>query len=325
MSAAGTTPGARPGSGAPPSSAKTPPAKAPRPAWVKWVVIALIAIAVAVVIVLVARWLRATPGVQDFLATYPGTAEPPAWVPEGLPAWLGWQHFLNAFVMVLLVKAGLAVRYTRRPSAFWTRTLPIPFTKRPAKRISLDLWLHLSLDVVWVANGVIYLVLIFATGHWGRIVPTSWDVIPNAVSAGLQYASLDWPTENGWFAYNGLQQLAYFVTVFIAAPLALLTGLRMSNLWPTTGALAKVPLEPARRIHFPVMLYFVLFTIVHVFLVLWTGALRNLNHIYTSRDVVDGWGVGMFAATLVLMAAAVIGLRPVILRPIAQLSGKLSR
>ena len=63
--------------------------------------------------------------------------------------------------------------------------------------------------------------VLFVTGQWMRIVPTSWDVFPNAVSAALQYVSLDWPTENGWVNYNALQLLAYFTTVFIAAPLAI--------------------------------------------------------------------------------------------------------
>ena len=40
--------------------------------------------------------------------------------------------------------------------------------------------------------------------------------------------SLDWPTERGWVVYNSLQLLAYFVTVFVAAPAALITGLGMS-------------------------------------------------------------------------------------------------
>ena len=43
-------------------------------------------------------------------------------------------------------------------------------------------------------------------------------MFPNALSVVIQYLSLDWPTENGWVAYNGLQLFAYFVTVFVAAP-----------------------------------------------------------------------------------------------------------
>ncbi len=100
------------------------------------------------------------------------------------------------------------------------------------KRLSLDLWMHLSVDALWVANGALYVVLLFVTGQWMRIIPTSWEFIPNTISAALQYVSMDWPTEDGWVNYNSLQVLAYFVTVFIAGPLAFITGLRMSPLWP---------------------------------------------------------------------------------------------
>ena len=102
-----------------------------------------------------------------------------------------------------------------------------------------------------------------------RIVPTSWDIVPNALSASLQYVSLQWPHENGWINYNALQQLAYFVIVFIAAPLAIVTGLRMSAAWPKDAARLNraYPIELARAVHFPTMLFFVLFVIAHVTLV----------------------------------------------------------
>src|SRR5690606_19398257 len=131
---------------------------------------------------------------------------------------------------------------------------------------------------LWVLNGVVFFVLILVTGQWMRIVPTSWEVLPNALSVAIQYASLDWPTENGWVSYNALQELAYFVTVFVAAPLAIVTGLRMSSAWPRDAARLNraYPVELARAVHLPVMLYFVGFVIVHVTLVLATGALRNL-------------------------------------------------
>jgi thiosulfate reductase cytochrome b subunit len=95
----------------------------------------------------------------------------------------------------------------------------------------LNLWFHVSLNALWVLNGVVFFILIFATGQWMRLVPTSWDVFPNALSAALQYALLNWPVENGWVNYNSLQLLAYFTTAFIAAPLSLITGLRMSGAW----------------------------------------------------------------------------------------------
>ncbi len=84
------------------------------------------------------------------------------------------------------------------------------------------------MDALWLLNGVIFYVLLFATGRWERLIPTSWDVFPNALSTLVQYLSLNWPAEHGWVAYNGLQLIAYFTTVFLAAPLALITGLGMS-------------------------------------------------------------------------------------------------
>ena len=189
------------------------------------------------------------------------------------------------------------------------------------------MWFHLSLDALWVLNGIVFIVVLFFTGQWMRIVPTSWDVFPNAISAGLQYLSLDWPTENGWVNYNGLQLLAYFITVFIAAPLAIATGLRMSGAWPKNArTLNRIyPIQAARALHFPVMIYFVGFIVVHVTLVLATGALRNLNHMYASGDVVNWWGFGIFALSLVAMAAAWFLASPLFLRPIASLMGKVTK
>jgi thiosulfate reductase cytochrome b subunit len=130
------------------------------------------------------------------------------------------------FLMVLIIRTGLTVRREKRPTVFWSPR------SNPARKISLTLWFHQSLDILWLVNGVVFVVLLFATGQWMRIVPTSWEVFPNAITAALKYLSLDWPTEDGWVNYNSLQQLAYFTTVFVAAPLAALTGVRMSGIWP---------------------------------------------------------------------------------------------
>lgn len=289
------------------------------------VTIAVLALAA---VVLIAQWMRTLPVVQDFLATYPGQVELPASAPVGLPDWLGWQHFLNAFFLVLIIRSGWLVRTTARPKEHWTRnnTGLIRTKGKPAK-ISLNLWFHLSLDAMWVLNGIIFIILLLATGQWMRIVPTSWDVFPNAASTAIQYASLNWPTENGWVNYNSLQVLAYFSIVFIAAPLALATGLRMSGAWPKNATTLNriYPVELARAIHFPVMLYFVCFVIVHVALVFTTGALKNLNHMYASSDGAGWTGFWIFAASLALMVAAWFLARPLFLRPIASLTGKVSK
>ena len=277
--------------------------------------------------VLLVRFLLSLPALQDFLVTYPGEYHLPDGAPVGLPAWLGWQHFFNVFLMVLIIRSGLTIRHEKRPAVFWTPK------RNPKGKTSLTIWFHQSLDLLWILNGLVFVVLLFVTGQWMRIVPTSWEVIPNAVSAALQYVSLDWPTENGWVNYNALQQLAYFSTVFIAAPLAIVTGFRMSGLWPKKNEKlsAAYPIEWARKLHFPTMLFFVVFIVIHVFLVFATGALRNLNHMYAAQGSVDpnayadNWtGFWFFVASLVVIAVAWVAARPLVLAPIARMFGTVS-
>ena len=296
--------------------------------WFKPVWIILAALVVLLVLVLVARWLRELPAVKSFTTDYPGRSELPEAAPTGLPGWLGWQHFLNGFFIVLIIRSGWQVRTTARPEGNWTRNNKgLLRTKNPPTKISLSLWFHLSLDALWVLNGIIFVVLLFATGQWMRVVPTSWDVFPNALSAVLQYASLNWPVENGWVNYNSLQLLTYFITIFIAAPLALITGLRTSGAWPKNAEkLNKIyPMEVARAVHLPVMFYYVAFIIVHVTLVLATGAMNNLNHMYAARDDASWVGFWIFAASVVVMIGAWFVARPIFLRPIASLTGSVTR
>ncbi|CAN5342645.1 hypothetical protein BH11ACT4_BH11ACT4_15720 [soil metagenome] len=281
-----------------------------------------------VIVVLAAKAITAQPDVKSFMTTYPGQSELPGGAPVGFPAWVQWQHFLNAFFILFIIRTGWQIRTTKRPPAFWTRNNSgLIKTKNPPVRIGLHLWLHLSLDTLWVLNGVVFYVLVFATGQWVRIIPTSWDIFPNALTAGLKYASLNWPTENGWVNYNALQTISYFVIVFIAAPLALLTGIRMApGLAGRFQRIEKVyPIKVARAIHFPVMLVFAAFIVVHVTLVLATGALRNLNHMYAGRDDQTWWGFGIFAASVLLMVAGWIAARPSILASIAGMTGSVRR
>ncbi|QBR75126.1 hypothetical protein E3O41_12450 [Microbacterium sediminis] len=269
----------------------------PRPTWTQAVSALFVAAALVIVawcVVFAIRAVLPTAPVQAFLTAYPGESALPAFTAPGIPAFVSWTHFLNAFFLVLIVRSGLRFRFEKRSGGLWTSRR----VKR--RRMSLALWGHLAVDVLWLANGVVFVVLLFVSGHWARIVPTSWDVIPNALSAALQYASLDWPTHNGWVHYNALQQLFYFAIVFLAAPLAALTGWRLSAFWP--AAWRWLPERTAKALHWPTMLFFVGFTIVHVGLVLATGALRNLNHMYGGQDAVNWTGFAVFAGTLVLMA-----------------------
>lgn len=294
-----------------------------RPSWPQAISGLLGAAALGLIAAAAIAFVRAfltLPFMQDFLAAFPGEYHPAIEVAPGFAPWIGWQHFFNMFLMVLIIRSGIQVRREKRPTAFWT-------PKNDAKgKVSLNIWFHQALDVLWLVNGVIFVVLLFVTGHWVRIVPTSWEVFPNALSAALQYVSFDWPTENGWANYNSLQQLAYFATVFLAAPLAAVTGFRMSGMWPRKAEkLSKAyPIEWARAVHFPVMIYFVLFIIAHVALVFLTGMLRNLNHMFASNDTSSWVGFWVFVAAMVAIIGGWIAARPLVIAPIARLFGTVS-
>lgn len=291
----------------------------------------------------IAKGLRGESSVQRFIAENPGTI-----VPTGeqhhFPAWVGWQHFFNLFLMIFIIRSGLQI-LSDHPRLYWTRhstpgkdwfRVQKPVPKDPlwtAKQDSISLpgqiglpglrhsiglarWWHLTVDVFWLLNGLVFIVLLFVTGRWERIVPTSWDVFPNALSVAIQYLSLNWPTEDGWVAYNSLQQLAYFITVFVAAPLAMITGLGMS---PALSTRFKRPsrivsIQTARSLHFLVLVWFLLFIVAHVTLVFATSALENLNHIYAGRTDGSWIGFWIFAASMVVVIVGWVAATPFTLR-----------
>lgn len=286
---------------------------------------ALAVLAVPVVLVLTARWAWSLPGVQEFVLHYPGVAS--GATREGNAPWVRILHVLNLFFLVLVVRSGWAIQNARRPSGHWTRRgRPLLRKKDRPSTITLEQWFHVSLDLLWLANGAVFVALLFTSGRWTRLVPTSWDVLPNAASVVLQYLSLHWPHDDGWVAYNALQMLGYFVVVFLLAPLAAVTGLRMSELWPTRTTLTRVfPIEWARAVHLPVMVVFVAFVVVHVVMVLSTGAVRNLNHMFAGRDDDSATGVLVLAAVVVVLVGVWYALRPAVIRSLAALTGKVTR
>ena len=298
--------------------------------WTTWRLSAIVVVCAGLVacFVVAARWFLASSTGADFLASYPGHSRLPAGTPGDAPWWVELQHAFNFLFIILLIRSGWLVHRQARPEAYWTRNNTGRFTtRRPPGKMSLYLWLHLSMDVLWVLNGVVFVVLLFVTGNWRRIVPVHWDIVPNAVSAGLQYLSFDWPVNTPWVSYNALQVIAYGVTVLIAGPLAAVTGIRLSPVWRSEWRISKIyPIEVARAIHLPVMIYFSVFIVAHVALVLSTGAGENLNFMYANQPPgsTSWWGPAVFSVTMLVVIAAWIAARPFFMQGIARLTGKVT-
>src|SRR5690606_12469620 len=73
-------------------------------------------------------------------------------------------------------------------------------------------------------------------------------------------------------------------------------------------------IQVARTLHFLVLCWFVAFVVIHVALVLTTGVLRNLNHMYAGRDDESWIGFWVFAASLVVMIVAWVAATPLTYR-----------
>jgi len=294
--------------------------------------------------IVISQELRLIPAVEQFIALYPGTLASAPAVNSGFPVWLRWQHFLNLFFMMFIIRAGLQILadhprlYWRRDSTpgtewfrfqhevpkdrIWTAkddsvTLP-KLVGLPGIRhtIGLARWWHFSFDLFWLINGAIFYVLLFMTDQWQRLVPMSWEVVPNALSTLLQYLSLHFPANDGWLRYNSLQQLAYFLTVFIAAPLAVFTGLMQAPaIGNKLGWLGRVfNRQAARSIHFLVLCWFLSFICVHVTMVFVTGLRANLNHMFYGVNSKGPQGLWVAAAAMTVVFIAWLAASPFTLR-----------
>ncbi len=240
----------------------------------------------------------------------------PLAVELGFPWWLQVTHFVNFLFIGLLVRSGWEV-LASHPRLYWrndcgpdTEWLKftkdrVPheigaFTARDDQRtlsplISLPgragigvgrAW-HGLVTPLWILNGLVYVVLLFGTGQWRRLVPTSSDVFSEAWDSFTTYVRLDVPSIEHFQPYDALQQMGYFAVVFLLAPLMILTGAAMSP--AVAGRFPAYPKlfggrQAARSIHFLGMAAFLAFTVMHVCLVLLVHPAHNLVHMMMGEE-----------------------------------------
>ena len=76
--------------------------------------------------------------------------------------------------------------------------------------------------------------------------------------------------------------------------------------------------------HNVVLFLFLAFIVVHVDLVLLTGAVRNLNVMYAGNDGMSWLGTIIFVASLALLAGVWFALTPGVQKRLASLTGTVS-
>ena len=244
--------------------------------------------------------------------------------PHPYPAWVRGSHYLNLLLSVLLVRGGWRILMDH-PQLYWTEPAEIgtEWARLGLNKVSStsDLsmeevsatssddsksYRHSLMAVIWVLVGLIYVVLVFATGQWERAFPRSWSVFSEALRVFVQYATFHLPLRpDGYWRYNSLQLLSYSVVVFLFCPGLILSGLAISP--AITGFVPWLPRlfgnrQAARSIHVLLTVGYLAFVGVHLFFVVLYGFWLNLNHIVLGTDetglpggVIAAVGIGTIA------------------------------
>lgn len=180
---------------------------------------------------------------------------------------------------VLGVSADADGRMVRRGFPGWAT---IPGTRS----LALGRRWHFFFAWLWAINGACYLGWLLASGHLRRELAMrreDWRGIGRSIADHLRFRH---PVGEAALRYNPLQKLAYLGVVLGLAPLALLTGLSMSPQLDSLlgGWLALVGgRQSARTLHFVVMALLVLFTVVHVLMVVYAGPVNALRSMLSGR------------------------------------------
>jgi sulfoxide reductase catalytic subunit YedY len=277
----------------------------------------LITVALVALLPVLAAWLEVLlvglPNIPPVPQVYPNNFVGP----HGFPLWVRYCHFFNFLFVTMLIRSGLSILVDHprlyfnnhcTPGSEWIRLTPIqvptdrlwtakddaryisPMVATPGYRHTIGTarsWHFLNV-YGFIITGIFFVIMLFDTEQWRRLVPQSTLVLLQAWNTWVHYATFHLPTElNGYYGYNALQQIAYFSVVFVFGPLAILTGIAMSP-----AAVNRFHWYPklfggrqsARSIHFLTMFSFFAFLVVHVTLIAMTGFVRNMNHIVMGTD-----------------------------------------
>ena len=142
--------------------------------------------------------------------------------------------------------------------------------------------LHFLAAWFLVVPGAVYLLSGLFTGHFRRhLVPRPGELTPRLIGQDLKsHLRLQIRAATGGPHYGLLQKCAYSGVVFLALPLAVVTGLAMS---PTITAaypfLSGIfgGFQSARTIHFFASVVLVLFLLVHVVMIVKSGFRRQMR------------------------------------------------
>ena len=176
------------------------------------------------------------------------------------PGWVRIVHWINAVAMILMIMSGWQI-YNASPL----------FNFRFSSSITLGGWLggallwHFAAMWLLMVNGLVYLVLGFATGRFRKkLLP----ITPEGVIADTKAALTGKLSHADLTTYNYVQKLLY-AGIIVVGVLIVLSGL---SIWKPVQLQVLAALfggyEIARYVHFICMALIVAFLVIHVALAL---------------------------------------------------------
>jgi DMSO/TMAO reductase YedYZ molybdopterin-dependent catalytic subunit/thiosulfate reductase cytochrome b subunit len=263
-------------------------------------------------------------------------------VPGFFPWWVVITHFLNIFFMLLLFRSGIEV-LSAFPKFYWRDDCPpgrewlrlskkvfgadsrkpwssldeeeswSPVVALPGrKNLGLGRHWHFMTIQFWILTGAVYISLVFATGYWHYLIPTSWSIVPESIKAVGTYLRFQFPAKIPGQPFEPAQKLSYFVVIFLLAPLQIATGAAMSP-----SVLARFPWygklfggkQGARSLHFLGMCAFGAFIVVHLFMVIIHGVPKEFAAIVLGNPDGDrrlALGIGLAGLFAIVVFHVVI-------------------
>ena len=263
-------------------------------------------------------------------------------MPGFFPMWVVITHFLNLFFMLLLFRSGFEV-LSAFPKLYWHDDSPpgrewlrlsktaygadsrkpwssldeeeswSPLVALPGKKnLGLGRHWHFMSIQFWILTGAVYIVMVFVTGYWHYLVPQHWSLVPDSIKSIGVYLQFELPAKIPGQPFEPAQKLAYFIVIFIMAPLQIASGAAMSP-----SVLARFPWygklfggkQGARSVHFLLMCAFAAFIVVHTAMVIVHGVPKEFAAIVLGDPGGDrrlALGIGLAGLFVILVFHVII-------------------
>jgi thiosulfate reductase cytochrome b subunit len=214
-------------------------------------------------------------------------------------------HWLTTIAFFALLLSGIEVVLSH-PRFYWgevgnvntppTFTIPVPSSRGTVPtgygyvlpdQNGWSRYLHVQSAWLLLFTGLVYLIAGLRSRHFQRnLVPSSADRTWQAFrTTMLEHLRLSAGALGDASSYNALQRLSYLVIVFVLVPLVIWTGLAMAPAFTAVFPWTVNVLggrQSARTLHFFITVALVLFTIIHVAMIVLAGFRTRVRAMITT-------------------------------------------